>query len=459
MKLTKALVYLLFLIVLISCKKEKLPETTNLQELSVSADTLIFKANELKNLFISGKTESEIKFKITSYPDWIKISPDSGVVGKNFVAIEIVSNLISKPSGVYEGKLEITTSFGKKTIFLKGIIDKIKEQKTILTSNVVDAEYSKAKDLLVYVSSNQSKLHIYNTTTEKSESISLNYTPTCVSISSDGEYAVVGHDAHITYVNLNTKSIIKTFNVSCNALDIVLSNNKWAYVFPKVDQWESIRCIDLNLNYENEKRTSDWSIYAGTKAKLHPSGNSIYGTNNGISPSDIEKYNIKAGVAEKLYDSPYHGDYEIGGDLWFSEDGARVFTRGKTVMKVSENVSNDMIYNGTISLQNTNGFIDWLDHSAVKSNLYIIATNKSIFWYDKQNLPFIFVHNSSNLSFKTKIELEKFYVYDNKGVVSTFAPEPYFVFSNSTGNYIYVLTKAVGSGLENEWAIEKIKID
>lgn len=84
------------MILLNSCRKEK-QESIIQKELIVSADTLIFKGNELKNLFISSKTALEIRYKITACPDWIKVNADSGVVGKNFAAVEIVSNLISKP--------------------------------------------------------------------------------------------------------------------------------------------------------------------------------------------------------------------------------------------------------------------------------------------------------------------------------------------------------------------------
>ncbi len=36
---------------------------------------------------------------------------------------------------------------------------------------------------------------------------------------------------------------------------------------------------------------------------------------------------------------------------------------------------------------------------------------------------------------------------------------PYFVFCNSDGNKIVVITKANNSGLEYEWSIEKITVN
>ena len=72
-----------------------------------------------------------------------------------------------------------------------------------------------------------------------------------------------------------------------------MANNKWAYVFPKDDQWEYVRCINLNISTDNEANSTGGSMYAGTKGRLHPSGKFIYGADNGLSPSDIEKYDIQ----------------------------------------------------------------------------------------------------------------------------------------------------------------------
>lgn len=534
---------------LLSCVKEK--EVLIEPQLITSADTLIFNGSEIRNLVISTNPESNCEYQITSYPNWIKLSSTSGIIVKDLNNIQISSDFTAYSPGIYEGKIDIMSTSGNKSVYVKGFvgeqlaysipdslifsvfgvnngvsiknegnislnysittsnnfisttsttgtvsvgqqsnivfivnrtnmktgkynsqiylninnkldtinvsIENFKEQKNMLTTDVVDAEYSKVKDMLVFVSSTPSKINIYNASLGTISSIDLIYTPTCVSVSSDGNTAIVGHDGYITYVDLINKKIIKTFSVSCNALDIVLGNNKWAYIFPKVDQWEYMRCIKVDLSNDNEVLQTGNFIYAGTKAKLHPSGKFIYGTNNGLSPSDIEKYDIQNGGAKYLYDSPYHGDYPISGDLWFSEDGLRVFTRGKTVLKTSEIKEQDMLYNGSISLESTSSRIMCLDHSSVKNNLYIISSSDD--YWTNSNKPFVYVYNSNNLVYKSKYELEKYLVLDNKGGGNFYEAEPYFAFSNSNGGSLIVLTKAKGSGLVNEWAIQKFVVD
>lgn len=409
-----------------------------------------------KVFIIKNEGNIPLSYNIDNTNSKITLSSSTGDIaigGQKEITVTI--NKDGLPNGISNYNLNLTFNTIKtETIAVN--VDNFKEQKLIVTGDVMDAEYSKVKDQLVFVSANPSKVTIFNPNTSSVDNIPLLYTPTCISISQDGETAVVGHDGHISYINLKTKSIIKTYSASCYALDIVLANNNWAYVFPKENQWENIRCINMNLSADNEANSTGGSIYAGTKARLHPSGKSIYGADNGLSPSDIEKYDIQNGVANAIYDSPYHGDYPMNGNLWFSEDGNRIFTRGKTVLKTSETQSVDMIYNGKI---NTDSYanIEWLDHSTNKNNLYVILTNGDV-WTNKK-APFIYIYNSTNLNFKNKIELEKYSVPNSTSGTTFYDAEPFFVFSNSIGNNIIVITKAMGSGLVNEWGIQKIAVE
>lgn len=421
-----------------------IPDSLNFNEFT---DKLIL---NIKN---DGKTQ--INYSITSSKSYITLPVNSGnITAGNQGEIIVNADRQSLPNEIYFSKLYVTINNKKDSIVVR--VNNFKEKKTFLSTDVIDAEYSKVTDQLVYVSSNPSAVNIFTSSTGVTESIPLSYTPTCVSISQDGKTAAVGHDGYITYVNLNSKSIINSFDVSCYAIDIVLGNNKWAYVFPERDQWTYIRCINMNISDNNEYLQTGNTIYAGARGRLQPSSNYIYGANNGLSPSDIEKYNTQNGIAEYSYDSPYHGDYPMDGNLWFSEDGTRIFTKGKTVLKTSEIKSQDMLYNGRIT-NDSNGQIEWLDHSAVKNNLYLILSTGD--YLTKRKAPFIYVHNASNLSFKNKIELEKYIVINSNSTGKYYDADPFFVFSNSKGNNLFVITKATGAGLDKEWAIEKISIE
>lgn len=216
---------------------------------------------------------------------------------------------------------------------------------TVLDHVVVDAVYDSVGDRLITVSADPDRLNVIDPTTAQETSVALDLTPAAVSVQPDGRYAAVGHNAFISYVNLSTMTVERVYPVTADVLDLELPGNGWVYAFPRRDQWETIRSIDLATGNETQTGT----IYAGTRVKLHPSGQYIYGADNGISPSDFEKYDIRAGSAVYLYDSPYHGGYSFGGDLWMYQTGTRIIARSGNVFTSSSVQSQDMLYAGSIT--------------------------------------------------------------------------------------------------------------
>ncbi|MDW8850151.1 hypothetical protein SD960_08625 [Flavobacterium sp. MMLR14_040] len=455
----KIILALITLLTITGCSSPTNDSNEQTKETNYSIpDTLNFTIfNNKLVLNIENQGETPLNYTITSSKNYVELSKKEGAITSlNHDEIGVTADKQNLPNGKSYSKLYLNINNKKDSIVVS--ITNFVEQKVTLNSDVVDAEFSKITNQLIYVSASPAAVNILSTNTGLTESIPLLYTPTCISLSPDGKTAVAGHDGHISYINLTNKTITKTYPVSCYANDIVLGNNKWAYVFPAKGAWTVIRSINLSLTNDNEYEHIGEKIYEGNKARLHPSGKYIYGAENGLSPMDIEKYDIQNGNAEYSYDSPYHGDYIMNGNLWFSEDGNRIFTRGKTVFKTSELRSQDMIYNGTINTE-TNEYspIEWLDHSSVKNNLYLllVADNN---WIQKK-LPYIYVYNDSNLSFKNKIPLEQFLVSKSESNKVFYDAEPFFVFSNSAGNNLFVIVKATGAGLAKEWAIEKISIE
>ena len=411
-------------------------------------EALFFPENVNDNVLrINNYGNTTIEYSIATSSSFISVSPTSGL-------ITMMQHANINVSIDRENLLTVTKP--ELYITIDGTVDTVPivlEKKFMLPNDVVDAEYSKATNLLVYVAGDAT-LNIYHPDTRELSSVALSFTPTCVSISPDGTKAMAGHDAHVTYVDLMAETVLTTNSVSCDALDIVLTNSGWTYVFPRRDQWTRIFCLNASENNASVTQHTGNSIYAGTKAKLHPSGKYIYGADNGLSPADIEKYDIQDGTAHYLYDSPYHGDYSMGGDLWFDESGERLFTRAGTVFKTSEIQGSDMTYNGKIQFQSQYGSINWLDQLDLNHEIYLV-TKAYNSWYDEVADPNVYVYNSDNLAYKEKIRLEDYCVTNSENY-DIFDAKPYFVFAHSNGQELYVITKAVSSGLAHEWAIQTI---
>lgn len=223
-----------------------------------------------------------------------------------------------------------------------------------LPHDVIDAEFSKALNKVVMVGSYPvNALYVYDVATGIERQQSLNRVPTAVSISPDGLTAAVGHDALITIVELSTIGLPGAptpvlLNVSTVVFDIVLDGNGYVHALPLFDQWVEIHTVHIASN--TEALSTGASLRAGSYGRLHPSGNYIYAANNGLSPDDIEKWDIRQGAAAWAYDSPYHGDFGMCGNLWFNEPGTTIYTACGNTFRASEVRAEDMVYAGRIEL-------------------------------------------------------------------------------------------------------------
>lgn len=424
---------------------------SKISNLKISKDSLIFDYFSSNKEFYIKNTGNDILEWTSTEPGSFTLSPKGGSLSiGDSVKVVATPNRSDLKNGVTFASISIQGN-GLKTVTLPVRINNYVNSKWLLDFNIIDAEYSKATDKIITISTNPDKLTIIDPESRTATHISLNISPKTVSVNKVGTLAAVGHNGFVTLVNLATIKIEKEYSVPCDVLDIILTSNNWAYLFPVRDQWTNIKCMNANTGLTTTQTGN--SIYAGTVGRLHPSEKYIYGADNGLSPSDIEKYDISNGTATMLYDSPYHGDYPMSGNLWFSEDGERIFTRGKTVLRSSTDKANDMVYNGSLACTNS---IRTLYHSVAKNKIYAIE-QLAYNWSTEQMSSEIYVFNYTYLNFIEKLTLEKFMTpYGIEGG-KLFNAEGYFVFAKSDGSKVYALVKAqAGSGLLNDWAIQSI---
>ena len=233
-----------------------------------------------------------------------------------------------------------------------GITPLATESRNALAHNVIDAEFSKALNAVVMVSSWPSNaLYVYNAANATEKKLLLNKVPTAVSVSPDGKTAAVGHDAMISHIDLTTvgQSGVTELTVSAVVGDLVLDGNGYVHVFPSGNQWVEVHTIKIASN--TETLSPPWETTAGTLAKLHPDGNRLYAVVTQSSPDDIENYDVASGVISKRpVDSPYHGQYYMGGDLWLKADGSTIYTASGNTFRASVDPGSDMRYIGSIPL-------------------------------------------------------------------------------------------------------------
>ena len=320
------------------------------------------------------------------------------------------------------------------------------KSRSTLPHDVIDAEFSKALNQVVMVSSYpENALYLFDPVTLTETQQLLAKTPTAVSIGPDGLTAAVGHDALISIVDLQTVGqpsapAPTVLNVSVDVFDLVLDGRNRVHTLPREDQWESIHTVDIATNTEV---VGTGSLYAGARGRLHPEGDFLYTANNGLSPSDIEKWDITGDQAVILYDSPYHGDYEMCGDLWFEETGVTIYTACGNTFRSSTVQSTDMTYSGALVLSESdfyNYFIRHLSQSAATTEIALIEYE----WYG------CVVSSDpcyTHLALYESLFLNRQAVY-SIGPISvagnSYAQEGLFVFHDATGDDKYLISKLDG---------------
>jgi hypothetical protein len=319
-----------------------------------------------------------------------------------------------------------------------------------LDHRVVDAEFSGPRNRIVTISANPSRLNVVDPDGKVTRSVDLPQVPLSVSVSPDGSHAAVSHDAWVSYVDLATATLVRSYPVPTVGGDVVLAGNGYAFVYPRSDQWVDVQCINLATGVVT---AGTWpGPYAGGRARLAPGGEYIYATVP-LSPDDFEKYDIRTGRAIRLYDSPYHGEHQFGGNLWIADDGSRLFARSGKVFRASTVRSEDMVYAGSFTGLGT---VQAAVQLAGSSRIYVLGTAAPPpnYWFpDPVAAPDVRVYDAQFLTLRGSARLPGFRV-PPEGSGTTHQAAGRYLFANATGTRLYALVQAPGaSGLQQDWAV------
>jgi len=285
--------------------------------------------------------------------------------------------------------LRVTASYVVNTHLVaeSGIAPLVASTRTVLAHDVIDAEYSRSLNAVVMVSSwPQNALYVQDAMTGAEKQVLLSRLPTAVSLSPDGMKAAIGHDALVSHVDLSTVGVAgaaapKQLSVAANVGDLVLDGRGKVHVFaqPAIANSVDLIAIDVGSNAQ----TLYSRVYSGARARLHPAGDKLYSASNGISPDDIEAFDITGPSVVGLGDSPYHGNYQMCGNLWFSEEGTSIYTACGAIFLASTMPGQDMSYRGTLAVSTgTSGARTYravsLSHKTLANEVALIEQT----WYE-----------------------------------------------------------------------------
>lgn len=294
---------------------------------------------------------------------------------------------------------------------------------------LVDAEYSAALDRFVLVSDAPPRLRLHNPAANTEQVVTLPEAPVSLSLSPDGLRAAVAHPNKVSIVDLQTMAVTATHNVPVTLGQIVLDGSSRVHLFHAAYP-NTFPVYTLDVTNGTSTQATGPQVFAYYSPRLHPSGTKLYVADATLSPADIERWDVSGSAASYVNDSPYHGEYPMGGDLWFTQDGNSIITRLGHVFYASNNPAIDMTHRGSIGLADHN----WVTHSLQLGVLAALETE-----YDQFSNPYRFFLRIYNEQQLTQVRSEELpdTTYNNM----TYKSAGRFAAYNATSTKLYVIAR------------------
>lgn len=135
----------------------------------------------------------------------------------------------------------------------------------------------------------------------------------------------------VAVLDLATQTIVGSIEVDIDPYDLLVTSSGKMIVSSGSGQWTNIEVYNVSTG----SKLGSAGIRNASHLALHPSENWVFAADTDSSPSDFEKFDISGNGITAMGNSPYHGDYWIGGDIWATPDSAYVIVRGGDVFNAS----------------------------------------------------------------------------------------------------------------------------
>ena len=148
----------------------------------------------------------------------------------------------------------------------------------------------------------------------------------------------VGYVAAVDLIDL---SLHKTMELPIDPADIVATDSGILVIAGGSGQWTHVATFDAASGALIDKTPE--IVYMGMQLALHPSQQIVYGTDTQVTPEDIHHFPISTnGQLGTAWNSRYHGEHPMGGDLFILPNGNEVLSRGGGMFTSSANESTDL---------------------------------------------------------------------------------------------------------------------
>lgn len=399
-------------------------------------------------LTLSNPGKGALTWSISSASGALSVSPSSGTLEQGAsVPITVTADRAqTSPYDDVATSLTVTgTNSSQSPITVPVVLRVVGDRPSSrFAGQVADAEYDRALQQYAVAFRDPSRLLVEDARSGNATGavVPLPLPPTCLAISRDGLFAAVGHDHALSYVDLQRDQVVQTYDVAVNVGDVVLPGDGYAYVVPAGSGDGAIHVVDLATGAE----TVQASVLAGSVARLHPSAGVTYVT-NGAAPSRMDKFATASGLASLLGSSPT--DRAVGGNLWTSLDGSRLFAASGNVFASSPDSAQDMrwlaafpdLADGIRALVET--------HGGTSGRLFVVPDLAS-----GGLAPAVRVYDAATLAFAGSGPLPRVVEQDAQGLYHSYAAEGEYLLADPDLGFVMAVVRAPASAsLTNPWNV------
>ena len=377
-------------------------------QLSINTNTINFSwAETSKTLAFSNYGNGRLVWEFTGIPEWLTITPSSGIYGKYSSGDNIVflCDRTKLSPGQNSAVVILRTNDPSQPLYSINVIADAPGNAgnmRAVDGNITDALFNKNTNTLYYVTASPNKFVAYDVTgrTVLNE-ISLSKAPTSFAISEDWSKAAVGHNGFMSAIDLSTNTVTATYTLNYSVNDVAWAENDW-FCFTQVGT--DFTCLHW-INMADGTIYDDpdaYSLDGNSIIKKVPNQPYLIATRNRSSPSGFFAYDI----ATKSKKSYSHMDLN---DFWFSEDSEYIFAMNSNIYRTTSSTGSTDTFDADISAIgkiNTGGHYGWLQFIYHNNNYLWVLQNEA---YPAGTSTIIYKVEDNDYTLVKKYDYDKLY--------------------------------------------------
>lgn len=278
------------------------------------------------NLTNDGNSATEWSFNHQSFDKNIIPNPSSGNLSPGeTIQVEFTLDRTGLDNGYYTEDFELVSNEGPVD-FLVLDYQVYTEEKYLLDGTAIDAEYSRSRNVMYVIQEFPNLVVAFDSATETVDNLNMGFTPLEISLSPSESYAVVRGFSNFSVIDCASFNVINTVPTTIGIDAITIDDLGNTYVFST----NGLTTYDLSGNENNTGLAGGKTL---SKARLHPTNNSIFAVSNASNELLVFDITDIGNISE----TSQFLNFDPHSDFWFSDLGDKLITQTADIYDINNN--------------------------------------------------------------------------------------------------------------------------